>query len=77
MDEKSRKKWEVFLNGHWQKEIPQKAGEYPTKSVDDYAGGLIVVYIDRDTKRAKSTKSWGGYYWSEPLPSLPDVKYED
>lgn len=74
MEKQLKEKWKNFLNGHFQKELPQKAGRYPVRTSDGYDGGFITIYIHPDTKKAKATTPWGGEYWSEPLPSLPGVK---
>lgn len=65
--------WNRFIAGKWQKEMPQKSGKYPVKSFrkenETMAGySFEVVFEDRVTHECRSVHSWGGLWWSEPLP---------
>jgi hypothetical protein len=77
LDKLLRKKWDKFLNGKWQRTMPQQAGRFPVATLD----GLVtfnyrVVYFDIEKDRFCSAGSWGGYWWSESIPSLPKPPVE-
>lgn len=75
MDEDLRAQWERFLNGHWQLEVPQKPGKYPTKHLTkDWQYPDIVVYEHLDGTYHSTTPDFGGYIWSEPRPNMPGCR---
>ncbi len=61
-----------FLQGKWQKTLPDRPGEYPKATLDGDPAGPGLVYRDRDGT-LKSHTPWIGYWWSEPYPKLPPV----
>ena len=64
--------WEWFLTrGKWVLEIPQAEGEYPIMTTQCEQAGTNLVYLDLATNEYKVTKSWGGFFWSLPLPPMP------
>ena len=66
--------WARFLmEGEWVLGIPQVEGTYPVATRQGEPAGEIVVYVDPTTGQHVPTKSWGGFFWSLPLPSLPTV----
>lgn len=62
--------WETFLSGHWQRDVPQKSGNYPVATRDKLDAGFRVVYLHPDGEY-RSVYEHGGWWWSEPLPDLP------
>ncbi len=71
------KEWEAFLNGHWQKEIPQKEGLYPTAARNGDRAHDKVVYYFYD-RYEPAPGPWSGWWWSEPFPELPNPgEWED
>jgi hypothetical protein len=72
MDEEVRKRWDKFLNGHWQREMPQKRGRFRLASVDgSFVPEFGIIYFDPTEKKYCSVSNWGGWWWSEPMPDLP------
>ena len=65
--------WFQFLSGRWSLIKPTKPGIYLTKTKDCLTGfgSEAVCYLDPTTKEPKLVRSWGGYFWSEPIPDLP------
>ncbi len=63
--------WQEFLNGHWQREIPQKDGLYPTADFTGTETGLIVVYQNQKTMVFSTPRPWQGWFWSVAYPGLP------
>jgi len=58
--------WQNYLNGHWQREMPQKSGTYKTTDALGHEAGWVVVYKQDSegllmTKLLGKTKSAGGY----------------
>lgn len=69
-------RWVKFIRGHWQREMPGLPGSYPLVELAQAAEPIVtstfgVVYLDPDTKKPRSVRPWGGWWWSEPMPSLP------
>lgn len=68
-------RWALFLGGHWTRERPTKPGYYPVEAVtcgdqDGVVPSLTVLAYD-DHGQLRFAQSWGGWWWSEPLPALP------
>jgi hypothetical protein len=67
--------WERFLGGHWTRVRPTKPGYYPVEGVacgqlpGKAPSTTVLAYDDQGTLRF--SQSWGGWWWSEPLPMLP------
>lgn len=76
-------RWQQFLLGYWTLERPTKPGHYPVcgiacSSVSGVVPSETVVVFDKNGQ-LKFSQTWGGWWWSEPLPTLlspPDVEYE-
>lgn len=64
MDAELLRNWDVFLNGYWTKARPRKSGLYPVA----VAGGVKYIKV---SQQLLASEPWDGYYWSEPMPSLP------
>jgi len=80
-------KWITFVDGHWQKEMPTKPGTYPTANREKERTGNRHVVIPKKGEdfqekaydasavtnafRTEGT-DWGGWWWSEPYPELPE-----
>lgn len=68
--------WTKFATGHWQKEMPQREGEYPTATRDGLKASFETV-VRLKTGEFKSVMelihgdNWRGWWWSETLPKLP------
>jgi len=63
--------WEKFLSGHWQKDRPAFPGCYPVCARGCPPGReYILVYTYKGGQH--QTQKWGGWWWSEPWPDLPD-----
>jgi hypothetical protein len=57
--------------GKWQREMPTEEGVYFVRARDVPVGqNMITLYKDPEGK-IKSTQSWGGWWWSKPIPELP------
>lgn len=71
----NRAEWDQFLVGHWQREQPQRAGVYPQATgYAPYETGptmLGTIFIHPETNKPTSVRPWGGFWWSEPTPTLP------
>lgn len=71
-------KWTEFLQGHWTREMPLRSGTYfLADSKRRQCGERGIVYLNPETNLPKSVDSWGGYWWSVPIPNLPSVPGED
>lgn len=68
-----RVEWLAFLEGRWQKELPNQAGLYFRRTRDGFPGGTDLVYQDPHTREYRSVHSWGGDWWSKPIPDLPGL----
>jgi hypothetical protein len=70
-----KQSWERFLGGHWTREQPTKPGHYPVQGVKcgevDGNTPSILVIVYKAKGELRLTQSWGGWWWSEPLPNLP------
>lgn len=68
--------WERFASGHWVKDMPLRAGRYPTATRDGLCAEDISV-VELSPGRFQSVLEntvgvqWRGYWWSEPYPQLP------
>lgn len=82
MNEDRIKKWKNFINGCWQRKMPDKPGTYPvTDREGNRAGDRLIVITKQDklydpksaigVNISEGGTSWKGYWWSEPYPSLP------
>lgn len=71
MTDELRAEWDTFLNGHWQKEMPKKVGEYPLATLDGELGGRGLVYF---AGGFRSVHTWRGWWWSEPIPDMPPLE---
>jgi hypothetical protein len=73
---KFKREVEAFGNGHWTLDMPTKPGRYPISPRGiPVAGGHTVAY--EINGKIRLTLPWTGWFWSEPLPSLPvnpDIK---
>lgn len=65
--------WQKFLSGKWQDNMPNKAGTYPVKSINnnipDEGFTFMTIYQNPDNRLFKSVHSWGGLWWSESMPN--------
>lgn len=61
--------WRRFLTGEWTKVMPTRPGTYPIADRLGNHAGYMPVYIYKGV--AQSAKEWGGWWWTEPQPSLP------
>jgi hypothetical protein len=67
--------WERFLGGHWTRERPTKTGYYPIQAIksgdpDGTPPSMLILVYELDGE-IHYTQSWGGWWWSHPLPDLP------
>ena len=67
--------WATFLDGHWTREKPRRPGYYPVQGVgcgevDGSTPSVLVIAYESEGE-IRFTQSWGGWWWSEPLPLLP------
>lgn len=76
MDPKLRHQWITFLDGDWQKEMPQEEGIYPVASRTAADCGessspaqIDVIFLCGD--KLVSYKKSQGWWWSVPLPDMP------
>ena len=73
--------WDDFLCGHWTRECPTKPGYYPVEGVScgDPVGIVpsktVIAYNNQG--QLKLSQTWGGWWWSEPLPMLPPTPDTD
>jgi hypothetical protein len=71
----NKENWDKFLNGYWTKDKPTKPGTYPTAASNKCKCGLgawAVIYEYHG--ELKIVNNWGGYFWSEPIPEMPDIE---
>lgn len=79
--------WARFLGGHWTKEFPRRPGRYPVANRQGIFCGFrqVSYHFDGpddghpadvylvDAKQAPGDReTWAGWWWSEPLPALPE-----
>lgn len=72
MNETLRAQWDKFFLGCWTKERPTKPGKYPTRTYDGHPGQTVLVYALPNGGVAQMP-SWGGFYWTEPRPDMPEL----
>ena len=77
-----RVKMETFMRGEWTLEMPDKPGTYPVcgRNCPPDGSTIVVVYLHSTTGKPTPTHTWGGWWWSEPLPDLPptpDAPWKD
>jgi len=74
------------MNGHWQREIPKKAGRYWTATIYKRLAAIEVVVYENDGNLYyaggypighKFENCWLGWWWSEPIetPPLPTEEF--
>jgi hypothetical protein len=63
--------WTKFLAGHWQTDMPQAEGVYPTAHRDGEQGFTGTVYRNPQTGKFHAARIHHAWWWSEPVPSLP------
>jgi hypothetical protein len=63
--------WTGYLNGHWTQDKPTRPGRYLVATRDGRLAGVIVFYRDKVTGGVTSTNTWGGWFWSFPMPPPP------
>lgn len=65
--------WQRFLAGHWTREAPTRPGAYVTCPLECPASRTFptAVAIEREG-RVELLEPWHGWFWSEPLPQLPN-----
>jgi hypothetical protein len=69
--------WVKYSQGHWTREMPAEPGCYTVTSADPLLAGEDpghrVVYIVRmpNGDLYCTEECFKGFWWSEPLPSLP------
>jgi hypothetical protein len=67
-----RVQMEEFMRGEWVTKMPDQPGRYPVCGRGMPPGGeSIVVYYNPGLGRAVPTSTWGGWWWSAPMPDLP------
>lgn len=63
----------AFARGHWTRERPTKPGFYPVCGVGSSPGNeRVLAYTDPRTGSVSLVTPWGGWFWSEPFPKLPN-----
>jgi hypothetical protein len=77
------KEWKRFHSGKWVREMPQKVGyyvvaarmgvSYPTSAPVYDISMTTLIYVFEDPWPGRQgqltcTRTWGGLWWSEPLP---------
>jgi len=74
----NKEAWGRFLSGHWTRTRPTTPGTYSVVGVDcgepdgvRISQTLTVILLSTGT--LYYTCSWGGWWWSEPLPKLPPL----
>ena len=63
--------WTGYLNGHWTKIPPKRAGRYLIADRSGIIAGYVALYRDPQSGEVQSTKKWEGWWWSFPLPPAP------
>lgn len=77
--------------GHWQKDIPKRAGKYWARTHEGEDAGILTVCVSNliggsycPEYLAKTPigeiapgSVWGGWWWSEPLPEIPPFDPHD
>ena len=66
---------EEFMRGEWTLEMPTKPGAYPVCALGTPAGFFTIVVYERPCLTGSvltPTQPWGGWWWSEPLPHMPN-----
>ena len=71
-----KKDWLNFLKGKWVQDMPLQEGTYFLADNEGrQCGNKGIVYIDsKPPHSCKSVESWGGYWWSVPIPKLPNLR---
>ena len=87
MEKGLQEQWLKFMGGHWTKEKPTKEGDYAITDRDSYkmcrgkplSYRTVGVYNYDGKLRMtvgwadeKNPMPWGGWWWSEPMPKLPN-----
>lgn len=65
-----------FVCGQWTLERPTKPGTYLIAARGTQVGASSqtnVLYEDPRTNEVCWVTPWGGWWWSEPLPTLPQT----
>lgn len=76
------------MAGRWQREMPERAGHYWTRTGDGEVAGIVEVcalkgggffspaYLRRaaDGPEVAPGSAWGGWWWSEPVPPIPSFE---
>lgn len=63
--------WTMFLGGHWQKDMPQRAGEFYILDSDGIQLQHNVFWTPLRGCYAALGKKDVVWWWSEPIPDLP------
>lgn len=77
--------WMRFLGGHWTMTAPTREGSYFTKARDHSLGMQLhlimfegeLVVASASLRHSRPAERWQGYWWSEPMPSLPAHTAQD
>jgi hypothetical protein len=69
----NQREWLNYASGYWGG-MPTTPGRYSTRSVDGTRGNDIDVFVNTRGDIVAS-ELWGGYWWSVPVPSLPDTGF--
>lgn len=70
---------ERFASGRWRMKLPEEAGTYSVAARDGELAGLRYLVSMQgkvfDPSNIKKTEGseWGGWWWSEPHPELPNA----
>jgi len=75
-----RSQWAAFVRGSWTDRAPQEAGLYfvrdrdlGRRSVRELRRvGSRLVDVSGGVVPAGAVSTWRGYWWSEPVPGLPE-----
>lgn len=59
------------MRGHWQREMPKRAGDFWTATRIGDMGGLKSVYKATDGTFKVVGLPWNGWWWSEPVKMPP------
>jgi hypothetical protein len=62
------------MKGRWQKDIPERRGQYWAATRDGHLAGPYHVIPAEGTwvsAEFMSTGPWQGWWWSEPIPEPP------
>jgi len=63
----------MFVEGQWQREKPTIPGNFFVANRAGTPVGIIKLRRNKKTKELETIDclSWGGWWWSEPVPPLP------